>query len=92
VGRGYSPRLAVIREQTHAIHSKGRDTFFKKPATAQSECDRAATFATPGLILRHNADGTPARLGLTFGAGQQIAVTHFHTYNHATVITARIPF
>jgi len=56
-----------------------------------------AAFATPGLIigripLRHNADGTPARLGLTFGAGQQIAVTHFHTYNHATVITARIPF
>jgi hypothetical protein len=56
-----------------------------------------AAFATPGLIvgripLRHNADGTPARLGLTFGAGEQIAVTHFHTYNHATVITARIPF
>jgi hypothetical protein len=85
-----------MREQTHGIHSKGRDTFFKKPATAQSECDRPATFATPGLIigripLRQNADGTPARLGLTFGAGQQIAVTHFHTYNHATVITARIP-
>jgi hypothetical protein len=26
------------------------------------------------------------------GAGQQIPVTHFHTYNHATVITSRIPF
>ncbi|HEY5054942.1 MAG TPA: hypothetical protein VII58_02205, partial [Acidobacteriaceae bacterium] len=55
------------------------------------------TFATPGLIigripLAHNADGTPGRLGLTFGAGEQIALTHFHTYNHAIVLTARIPF
>ncbi len=56
-----------------------------------------ATFVTPGMIigripLTHGADGKPGRLGLTFGAGEQIAVTHFHTYNHATVITARIPF
>jgi hypothetical protein len=42
--------------------------------------------------LRHNADGTPGRLGLTFGAGEQIAVTHFHTYNHATILTLRMPF
>ena len=58
---------------------------------------KIATFGTPGLIvgripLTRNADGTPGRLGLTFGAGQQIALTHFHTFNHATVITARIPF
>ena len=58
---------------------------------------KTATFATPGMIigripLRHLANGEPGRLGLTFGAGEQIALTHFHTYNHATVITARIPF
>jgi len=56
-----------------------------------------ATFGTPGVVfgripLRHTADGKPGRLGLTFGAGQQIALTHFHTYNHATVLTLRIPF
>ena len=56
-----------------------------------------ATFVTPGIIvgripLSHLASGAPGRLGLTFGAGQEIAVTHFHTFNHATVITARIPF
>ena len=55
------------------------------------------TFATPGLVvgripLTHDASGKPGRLGLTFGAGEQIAVTHFHTYNHALVITTRIPF
>lgn len=58
---------------------------------------KTATFVTPGLLigripLTHNAEGTPGRLGLTFGAGQQIAVTHFHTFNHATVITVRLPF
>jgi hypothetical protein len=58
---------------------------------------KIATFATPGLIvgripLTHDASGKPGRFGLTFGAGQQIALTHFHTYNHATVITMRLPF
>ncbi len=58
---------------------------------------KTATFATPGLIigripLSHTASGAPGRLGVTFGAGEQIAITHFHTYNHATIITARIPF
>jgi hypothetical protein len=58
---------------------------------------KIADYITPGLLigripLAHNPDGTPGRLGLTFGVGQQIAVTHFNTYNHATVITARIPF
>jgi hypothetical protein len=56
-----------------------------------------ATFVTPGLIvgripLAHDASAKPGRLGLTFGAGQQIALTHFHTFNHATVITVRLPF
>ncbi len=56
-----------------------------------------STFATPGIIfgrvpLTHDDAGRPGRLGLTFGAGEQIALTHFHTYNHATVITMRLPF
>jgi len=56
-----------------------------------------AVYATPGIIfgrvpLTHNADGRPGRLGLTFGAGQQIALTHFNTFNHATVLTLRLPF
>ncbi len=56
-----------------------------------------ATFGTPGIVfgrvpLTHTADGKPGRLGLTFGAGEQIALTHFHTYNHSTVLTLRMPF
>jgi hypothetical protein len=58
---------------------------------------KTTVFATPGLIigripLSHDASGKPGRLGLTFGAGDQIALTHFHTYNHALVLTARLPF
>jgi hypothetical protein len=58
---------------------------------------KIATFGTPGIIvgripLTHDAEGKPGRLGLTFGAGEQIALTHFHTYNHGLVLTARVPF
>lgn len=68
-------------------------TFFK----GASNDGKQTTFGTPGLIvgripLSHTADGKPGRLGLTFGVGQQIALSHFHTANHATVITARLPF
>ncbi len=68
-------------------------SFFK----GGSSDGKATTFATPGLVigripLTHDADGRPGRLGLTFGAGEQIALTHFHTSNHNLVLTVRLPF
>lgn len=47
-------------------------------------------FLSPGLVvgrfhLWH-------RLGLSVGAGEQIAVTHFHQYNHAKTLSIRFPF
>lgn len=58
---------------------------------------KATTFATPGMVigripLTHDPSGRPGRLGLTFGAGEQIALTHFHTSNHNLVLTVRMPF
>jgi len=48
------------------------------------------TFLTPGLILgRFKLHG---HLVMAFGAGFQIAATHYHTYNHAGVFTIRFPF
>jgi hypothetical protein len=51
---------------------------------------KSQAFATPGIIIGriplHN------RTGFTFGAGEQIALTHSHTYNHSLVLTVRIPF
>lgn len=58
---------------------------------------KVTTYATPGVIigripLAHDASGKPGRLGLTFGAGEQIAITSFHSNNHLLVFTARLPF
>lgn len=47
------------------------------------------TFLTPGLVghwkIRH-------RLGLTLGAGMQIAASDYHSYNHGLILSARLPF
>lgn len=52
--------------------------------------DKAQNFLTPGLMLGrfpvHN------RVGVTFGAGMQIATSHDPLYNHALILTGRIPF
>jgi hypothetical protein len=58
---------------------------------------KVTTYATPGMIigripLTHDASGKPGRLGLTFGGGEQIAITSFHGNNHVLVFTARMPF
>lgn len=68
-------------------------TFFKGGAND----GKTQSLITPGLIvgripLSHGTDGQPGRLGFTFGAGEQIACTRFHTANHFTVLTFRIPF
>jgi hypothetical protein len=41
-----------------------------------------------GKCALHPADAK-SRPGLAFGAGMQIATSHFHAYNHALVLTAR---
>jgi hypothetical protein len=51
---------------------------------------KAQEFVTPGLLIGriplHN------RVGLTLGAGMQIATSRDHLYNHAIIFTGRIPF
>lgn len=57
---------------------------------------RQQTFLTPGVILsriplrRVRAGGRG--LQLTVGAGEQIALTHFSTYNHSPILSARLRF
>lgn len=47
-------------------------------------------FLTPGVVVGklpiHH------RVGLTLGAGFQIAVSQYHTCNHALIVTIRVPF
>jgi hypothetical protein len=47
-------------------------------------------FLSPGLLL--GKFHLWRRLGFAVGGGIQIAVTHFHTFNHNTVLTVRFPF
>jgi hypothetical protein len=47
-------------------------------------------FLTPGLLIGRIP--IHDRIGLTFGAGYQVAVTHQPQYNHSVILTARIPF
>ena len=51
---------------------------------------RKQTFITPGLVV--GKIPIHHRVGLTMGAGFQIAATHFHQFNHAFVGTIRMPF
>jgi len=47
-------------------------------------------FISPGVVAgRFHLWG---RVGMSIGAGEQIAVTHFHQYNHAKTLSIRFPF
>lgn len=54
----------------------------------------AQTFMSPGFEVskvKLTSDET-SRLAVVFGAGEQIAVTHYHAYNHALAFTSRLVF
>lgn len=51
---------------------------------------RKQSFITPGLVLGRFP--LHHRVGLTFGGGFQIAATQYHQYNHAVIVTVRMPF
>ncbi len=47
-------------------------------------------FLTPGIVVGRIP--IHDRVGLTFGAGYQIAVTHHPAYNHGVIFSGRVPF
>lgn len=55
-----------------------------------TKAGKKQVFLTPGIVYGrvpiHN------RIGLTLGAGFQIAATHFHTFNHNIILSVRMPF
>lgn len=56
---------------------------------------KSQEFITPGLILGRFAlrpKDPKSRLGIGFGAGEQIATSKFHTYNHGLIVTSRLLF
>jgi hypothetical protein len=65
-------------------------TYFK----GGSNDGKNQTFATPGLLFTHKLRPAEAqsRLGLCMGAGEQIATSRFHSYNHEIAVTTRLIF
>lgn len=59
---------------------------------------RQQTFNTPGVLVsripvgHYRVSGEAYPLVLTLAAGEQIALTHFNTYNHAPILSGRIRF
>ena len=47
-------------------------------------------YITPGILVGRIP--IHDRVGLTFGLGEQVAVTYYRAYNHNFILTARIPF
>ena len=52
--------------------------------------DKTMSFVTAGVVL--GKIPLRERVGLTLGAGFQHAISHFHTYTNALIMTARMPF
>ena len=55
-----------------------------------SDTGHQMLFLTPGLLIGRIP--IHDRIGLTFGAGYQVAATFHRNYNHNVILTARIPF
>jgi hypothetical protein len=56
---------------------------------------KTQNFVSPGLMLgkfKLQPHDARARSGFSFGAGEQIATSQFHTYNHALYLTGRFLF
>lgn len=95
LGRSFVLNNAI---QYHATHLLWIETEFNSTFYFGGKYDgRQQTFTTPGIIvsrfpLPFIRDASHSPLRLTLGAGEQIALTHFNTYNHSPIFTARLRF
>jgi hypothetical protein len=56
---------------------------------------KTQNFLTPGITFskfKFHPQDPKSRMAIAFGSGMQIATSHFHTYNHELVFTARFVF
>jgi len=55
---------------------------------------KTQAFITPGLLAAHKLRPSTetSRLGLCVGAGEQVATSSFHNYNHELIFTGRLVF
>ena len=96
LGRSIVSNSAVQYQLTHLIwlENECNVTAYK----GGRNDGKVQAFTTPGILvsripLTHRAVAAGKRpLSLTLGAGEQIALTHFHSYDHAPVFSSRLRF
>ncbi len=77
--------------QYHTLHYLWPELEFNySHYTAGKDNGQNQLFMTPGLMLGRFP--IKDRVGMTIGAGVQIAATAFHNYDHAWILSARLPF
>jgi len=73
------------------VETETNSTFY----VGGSNDGKQQTFMTPGVMVSRiplNGSGGVVRLTLTLGVGEQIALTHFNTYNHSPIFSVRLRF
>ncbi len=68
------------------MEAESNTTFYK----GRSNDGTTQEFVTPGFQIGRIRPRK--RTGLTFGAGMQIATSHYHCYNHALILSGRYSF
>jgi hypothetical protein len=88
IGRTYSWNNTFQYRILHKLwpELEVNTAFFQKGKFAGQK----QVFFTPGLVI--GKIPLHQRLGLTVGAGVQIATTRFHTSNHNIILSVRLPF
>ena len=94
LGRSIALNQAV---QWHAVPLVWLETEFNTTLYAGGKNDgKKQTFTTVGVVVSRIPLGHYAMerypLVLSLGVGEQIALTHFHTYDHAPVLSVRLRF
>jgi hypothetical protein len=82
----YNTALRYQLNRTLWLELEINATFFRNGPNAGN----TQVFLSPGLVV--GKFHLWKRLGFAVGGGIQIAVTHFHTYNHNLLLTLCFPF
>jgi len=79
--------------QYHATHYIWMETEINSTAYYDGKNDgKTQTFTTPGVIVSRIPMTRSGSLLLSLSVGEQIALTHFNTYNHSPIFSVRLRF
>jgi len=79
--------------QYHATHYLWMETEINTTAYYGGKNDsKTQTFTTPGVIASRIPISRSGKIVMSLSVGEQIALTHFNTYNHSPIYSFRLRF